>query len=96
MNLAPFEEFAESVIPPAAPEMIDGLPALQLPGDGHLVGNFAAELGNLLQGHGIFARKGCAFTIDSEGQKLEPASPAWLRTWVEKHVRPYKVRQSEQ
>ena len=93
MTTEPFEQFAANVAPP---EMIDGLPALQLPGDGHLIGNFAADLGNLLQGHGIFARKGCAFILDSEGQKLEPASPTWLRTWVEKHVRPFKVRQSEQ
>jgi hypothetical protein len=92
MNTEAFKQFGATVAPP---EEIDGLPALQLPGDGHLVGNFAAELGSLLRGHGIFARKGCAFILDSEGQKLEPASPTWLRTWVEKHVRPFKVRQSE-
>jgi len=66
-------------------------PPLRLPGPGHRVSDFASELGALLQGHNLFARKGCAFTLDHAGQKLEPASGAWLRTWVEKHVAPYNL-----
>ena len=70
-------------------QSVNGRPALQLPGAGHRISNFASELGAMLQGHNIFARKGCAFTLDHAGQKLEPVSGAWLRTFVEKHVAPY-------
>jgi hypothetical protein len=72
-------------------EEIDGKPALQLPGDGLLLGDFSAALGELLRGAGVYARQGCAFTLDHQGQKLEPVTPEWLRTWIEKHVVPYKV-----
>jgi hypothetical protein len=77
------------------PREIDGLPTLQLPGDGILIGTFAAELGQLLCKQGIFVRKGTAFSLDSEGQKLELARSAWLRTWVEKHVRPFKEHRNQ-
>jgi len=69
---------------------IKGKPALKLPGAGHLISQTAAELGEMLAGHSIFSRKGAAFTLDHEGQKLELASPVWLRTWIERHVTPYK------
>lgn len=75
-------------------QSVNGRPALRLPGTGHLVSKFAAELGAMLRGHNLFARKGCAFTLDHDGQKLEPADPAWLRTWVEKHVVPYVITQA--
>jgi hypothetical protein len=79
--------------PVGAPlETINGKPALQLPGDDRPMGEFAAEIGTLLAGQNIFARKGCAFTLDAEGQKLEPATPTWLRTWAEQFVVCYKVR----
>lgn len=73
-------------------ESLNGKPALLLPGVGHLVSYFASDLADLLQGQGIFSRKGAAFLLDHSAQKLEPASPAWLRTWVEKHVVPYRVK----
>jgi len=84
-------------IPNAEPSIstIDGKPALRLPSDGHLVSDFASNLGDLLAGHGIFSRKGSAFTLDHDGQKLELASPAWLRTWVERHVVPYKLNTTQ-
>jgi len=84
-------------LPPDEPkplQSVNGKPTLRLPGTGHLVSSFAAELGAMLQGHNLFARKGCAFTLDHDGQKLEPADPAWLRTWVEKHVVPYVLTQA--
>lgn len=73
-------------------ETVNGKPALLLPGPGHLVSYFASDLADLLQGQGIFARKGAAFVLDHSAQKLEPASPAWLRTWVENHVVPYRSK----
>lgn len=76
-------------------ETVNGKPALKLPGTGHLISDFASDLAGLLDGQGIFSRKGAAFILDHEGQKLEPATPAWLRTWIEKHVVPYKVRTAE-
>ena len=71
-------------------ETINGKHALMLPGDGHLVSEFADELGRLLCGHGIFNREGAAFTLDHEGQRLKVAEAGWLRTWVESHVVPFK------
>ena len=76
----------------AALHTINDKPALQLPGDGRPIGDFASELGVLLAEKSIFARKGCAFTLDAEGQKLEPATSTWLRSWAENHVSCYKVR----
>jgi hypothetical protein len=80
-------------IPPVF-EKINGKPALQLPGPGYLVSDFAENLGKLLAPHGIFSRKGKAFTLDHEGQKLELVTPVWLRTWLENHVSPFKLRAS--
>ena len=71
---------------------INGKPALRLPGVGRPLGEFAAECGELLAEQNIFARKGCAFTLDPEGQKLEPATPTWLRSWAEKFVCCFKVK----
>jgi hypothetical protein len=73
---------------------INGNPALQLPGDGRPLGDFAEDCGRMLAAQSIFARKGCAFTLNPEGQKLEPATPTWLRSWAEKHVCCYKSRTS--
>jgi hypothetical protein len=78
-----------------AVETIDGLPAIALPGNGLLIGDFAGELGKHLSRAGVFARQGCAFTLDYQGQKLEAVTPGWLRTWIEKHVRPYRAERGE-
>ena len=95
MNLA--TEFAPEEIAETQREIetINGRPALLLPGDGRLISDFADELGELLNGHGIFNRKGAAFTLDHEGQRLKVAEAGWLRTWVEDQVVPYKKSFSE-
>lgn len=83
--------FSEEFNPKPIPlDTINGKPALRLPGDGRLLSEFAAELGELLGGHGIFNRKAAAFTLDHEGQRLKLAEGGWLRTWVETHVVPYR------
>jgi len=89
MNFSSDFEHAGEPEPPI--KTVNGKPTLKLPGDGHLVSAFAAELGGMLSSHSLFARKGCAFTLDHAGQKFELAKPEWLRTWVEKHVVPYVV-----
>jgi hypothetical protein len=76
-------------------ETINGKPALLLPGDGRLISDFAEELGELLSGHGIFNRKGAAFTLDHEGQRLKLAEAGWLRTWIEAQVIPFRKGYSE-
>jgi len=86
------EDIAET---PRTIETINGKPALLLPGDGRLISDFADELGELLNGHGIFNRKGAAFTLDHEGQRLKLAEAGWLRTWVESQVVPFKKGSSE-
>ena len=92
MNLA--TDFQDTAEPEPTIQSVNGRPAIKLPGTGHLVSNFASDLGTMLRGHNLFARKGCAFTLDHDGQKLEPADPAWLRTWVEQHVVPYVLTQA--
>ena len=83
--------FSEEFSPAQHPlDTINGRPALRLPGDGRLLSEFAAELGELLESHGIFNRRGAAFTLDVEGQRLKLAEPGWLRTWVETHVVPFR------
>lgn len=83
--------FSEEFDPePPAFDTINGMPALRLPGDGRLLSEFAAELGELLESHAIFNRKEAAFTLDEEGQRLKLAEPGWLRTWVETHVVPFR------
>ena len=83
-------EFTDEIPSPMIDE-IDGKPALQLPGDDLLLGEFAAELGRLLRNADVFARQGCAFTLDHEGQKLDAVTGLWLRTWIEDHVVPYRT-----
>lgn len=81
------EEFAAE---PQPIETINGKPALRLPGDGRLLSEFAAELGELLDGQDIYNRQGAAFTLDREGQRLKLAEAGWLRTWVESQVVPFR------
>ncbi len=82
-NLVPQEEITPIIT-------INGKPAVRLPGDFHLVSEFAENLGRLVKGHGIYVRKGIAFTLNLDTQRLEPATPTWLRTWVEKHAVPFR------
>jgi len=76
-------------------DQINGITALRLPGDGRLISDFADELGELLDGQGIFNRKGAAFTLDYEAQRLKLAEAEWLRTWVESKVIPYRGKSGE-
>ena len=73
---------------------INGRPALELPRDGRPLGEFAEEVGTWLAGQNIFARRGCAFTLGAEGQKLEPATATWLRSWAERFVCCYRVQET--
>lgn len=88
-------DWEQSAVPAPPFEEIDGKPAIELPGNGLLLGDFAAALGERLAGAGVFARQGCAFTLDHQGQKLEAVTPGWLRTWIEKHVVPYKAERDK-
>jgi hypothetical protein len=81
------EDIAET---PRAIETIKGKPALLLPGDDRLISEFADELGEILNGHGVFNRERVAFTLDHEKQNLKLVDAKWLRTWIETHVVPYK------
>ncbi len=80
--------------PPTPLNTINDRPGLRLPGDGRPLGEFAAEVGTLLAPQNIFSRKSCAFTLNPEGQKLELATPTWLRAWAEKYVVCYRVRRT--
>jgi hypothetical protein len=101
MKAETLDELKTELPPPveAAPEKpletINGKPALQLPGDGRTIGEFAEEIGGMLRELAIFARQGCAFALNFAGEKLEPATSAWLRTWVEQEVAPYVLRNGQ-
>jgi len=77
-------------------ETINGKPALQLPGDGRTIGEFAEEIGAMLHQQAIFARQGCAFALNAAGEKLEPATSAWLRTWIEQSVVAYSIKRNRE
>ena len=83
-------DFSDNIPMPRLEE-IDGKPALQLPGDNLLLGDFAAALGQRLRDADVFARQGCAFTLDKDEQKLDAVTPGWLRTYIEEHVVPYRT-----
>ena len=74
--------------------LINGKPGVRLPGDGYLLSEFSQNLGQFLKDQRVYARKGIAFTLNEENQRLEPVTPVWLRTWAEKHVSPYVHRGS--
>ncbi|MFZ4776973.1 MAG: hypothetical protein ACOYM3_16510 [Terrimicrobiaceae bacterium] len=88
MNTEKFEAFASDI----ALNLVGKLPTLQLPGAGNPIGEFAAELGGIIKDENIFERGGLPFTLSMDGRKLEPVSPAWLRTWIEQHVQLYKPK----
>ncbi|MDA7934826.1 hypothetical protein N9B65_07270 [Akkermansiaceae bacterium] len=76
---------------PPKVETLNGLPAVELPGVGRALGDFAEELGTLLAKSGVYSRGGHAFTIDRDGKKLEAVNSQWLRTWAEKEVSLFKT-----
>ena len=84
-----------TAVPPPVLETINGKPALELPCAGRPLGEFAAELGAMLAGAGVYDRNGLAFRVDRSGKKLEAVSPQWLRTWAEQTVCCYVVQRRQ-
>jgi hypothetical protein len=83
----PFATFGEVV------ESINAKPAIELPRPGRLLSDFADELGRLLADTGeIYSRRGLPFAVDADAQGLEPVSPLWLQTWIERHVTPFVAK----
>ncbi len=73
-----------------AREVINGKPAVRLPGDNVPLSEFAAELGDHLREKGIFARGGLPFIV--EGTETVPVCPDRFRTWAEQHVTTFTIR----
>lgn len=69
----------------------DGRPMLRLPCDGRELGQFAAELGELLGAKEIFRREHTVLVVNHETRALDEIKPEAFRTWVEKHVACFKV-----
>jgi hypothetical protein len=67
------------------------LPKIRLPGSGHQIKKFDEELGQHLAKCGIYSRKGAAFSLDCDGQKLQPVEREWFRSWVEDYVWLFKT-----
>jgi hypothetical protein len=70
----------------------DKLPKVQLPGDNHLLSDFARDLGRILAPKDIFSRGGLVFIVNERHDGLTPMTPDILRTWIEDHLVCFKVR----
>jgi hypothetical protein len=73
-----------------AVENLNGRPAIELPCPGRPLSDFAAEVGRMLAGRGVYSRGGLAFTADHATKQLAPVDPQWLRTWAEREVSLFK------
>lgn len=71
-------------------ETLNGKPAVELPCIGRALGDFAADVGDMLASSGVYARGGHAFTVDGSGKRLEAVDPQWLRTWAEQELALFK------
>jgi hypothetical protein len=76
--------------PKAKVQAMNGKPAIELPCPGRPLSDFAAEVGGMLAGAGVYSRGGLAFTVDLATKQLCPVDPQWLRTWAESEVALYK------
>ena len=78
--------------PQAGPRVqtLNGKPAIELPCPGRPLSDFAADVGRLLAGAGVYSRGGLAFTVDLSTKQLCPVDPQWLRTWAEGEVALFK------
>ena len=73
-----------------AVENLNGKPAIELPCPGRPLSDFAAEVGAMLAGRGVYSRGGLAFTADHATKQLAAVDPQWLRTWAEREVSLFK------
>ena len=73
-----------------AVENLNGKPAIELPCPGRPLSDFAAEVGAMLAGRGVYSRGGLAFTVDHATKQLAAVDPQWLRTWAEREVSLFK------
>jgi hypothetical protein len=69
---------------------LNGRPAIELPCPGRPLSDFAADVGCLLSGAGVYSRGGVAFTVDISTKQLCPVDPQWLRTWAESEIALFK------
>ena len=69
---------------------LNGRPAIELPCPGRPLSDFAADVGRLLSGAGVYSRGGVAFTVDISTKQLCPVDPQWLRTWAESEIALFK------
>ena len=71
-------------------QTMNGKPAIELPCPGRPLSDFAAAVGAMLAGRGVYSRGGLAFTVDLATKQLCPVDPQWLRTWAEGEVSLFK------
>ena len=83
---------AEAGAPAAIRPLLDPRPKVQLPGDGRLLSDFAAELGKAISTSPIFQRDGKVFTISTSGDRLVQMTPNALRSWLETVAVCFRVR----
>lgn len=66
-------------------------PKVELPGNGRLLSQFAAEIAHHLKTCGLYERGGIAFIPNQQQNGLEVITPQMLRTLVENHLVCYRV-----
>jgi len=76
--------------PKARVQTLNGKPAIELPCPGRPLSDFAANIGAILAGTGVYSRGGLAFTVDHATKQLAQVDPQWLRTWAENEVSLFK------
>ena len=77
-----------------ATRLNSGKPKVELPCDGRLLSQFAAEIAGHLKTCGLYERGGMAFIVNQHENGLEVVTPQMLRTLVENHVVCYRIRRS--
>lgn len=84
--------YSRPLEPQAKPKVqaLNGRPAIELPCPGRPLSDFAANVGTMLAGRGVYSRGGLAFTVDLATKQLAPVDPQWLRTWAEREVSLFK------
>jgi hypothetical protein len=68
---------------------------VRLPGDNWLLSEFAHDLGSAIAPHDIYVRGGMVVIPDIGKGALRVMNPEYFRTWIERHVVPYKLKEGD-
>ena len=67
-------------------------PQTKLPGDYREVSQFAREIGQIVNGRGLFRRDQTPVIVNAEKKRLDVMTPEMFRTWVEHYLVCYREK----